>query len=79
MEIAIVSPFCKIRKIEEQIKLLSNLPGYECFHTELYPPLLEYFDSKCDYTYLSSKKCLPEKKDYKHYEKVIAILWNMPP
>ncbi len=69
----------KVTRIERLIKHLSNSPCNECFHPDLYPPLLEYYDGDLEHTYISSKKCLPDKENYKHYEKIIMLLLNLHP
>lgn len=68
----------KIQSIKNEINSIAHLSGYEYFNHDYYSPLLEYFDGNIEHTYISCKRCLPDKKIYKPYEKIISILWDLP-
>lgn len=76
---ALIAKEKEMQSLEKQIDLITKLPGFECFNHVIYPPLIEYYDGKTEYTYIASKRCLLDKKMYKDYEQIIVLLMNLHP
>jgi hypothetical protein len=63
----------------KEIDYLENFSGYECFQSNYYPWLLEYYDGKSEHCYIISNKCKGEKELKKRYGKIIMKTINLAP